>query len=461
VYGATYLHTGRKFALKFFGYTSRKPIDADIQREIDFMVKLTGVKGVVQIEGVFMDDPIQHPSVGDNKEWKIRYPVIVMEVLNGGALYDRVQRHKFMSEQILKQVFRGFVEGLMGIHKLNLLHRDLKLDNIMLQSLDDDNQAVKIIDFGMMVYLPPGEKKYVASKISGTRGYLAPESIEHKEYSVLSDIWQVGVVLYNILSGAAPFHAENLEQTVKGKYYPMVGPEWDKISDNAKDLVKRLLVVKPDWRLSLAQILKHKWMTTKAPNVDLGADYARRIKALALRTKMKNFFQWNPAMMQQSRIKQEHLREMLPFLKNKKKPALQPITEGEDGTRKVEPTSGLSVEGGEFGSPVKIVRRSTISSETIQVATDLSMRTFKLRLHDVRDLSSSSSVPAGDNHAEGGEDGEAGMEIAAVAEADAVEINYERFVDILTRAKLPDLATPNVFNLFDIGNKGIGSIMSF
>lgn len=419
------------------------------------MVKLSGVKGVVQIEGIFMDDPIQHPAVGDVKEWKIRYPVIVMEVMNGGALYDRVQRHKFMSEQILKQVFRGFVEGLMGIHKLNLLHRDLKLDNIMLQSLDDENQAVKIIDFGMMVFLPPGEKKYTALKISGTRGYLAPESIEHKEYSVYSDIWQVGVVLYNMLSGAAPFHAENLEQTVKGKYYPMVGPEWDKISDNAKDLVKRLLVVKPDWRLSLAQVLKHKWMTTKAPNVDLGVDYARRIKALALRTKMKNFFQWNEEMMQQSRIKQEHLREMLPFLKNKT-PVLQSIAEGEN--RIVEPVMGVGVEGGEFGSPVKIVRRSTISNETIQVATDLSMRTFKLRLHNVRDLSNPTPSLTSGSGSEGGTGsvaiGEEGVELSTVAESEAVEINYERFVDILNRARLPVLATPKVFSLFDIGNTG-------
>ena len=182
------------------GYTDRRPREHEIQREIDILVHLSGVEGVVQLMGVFMDRLTGMADIYDTKTWQKRYPVIVMECLEGGMLYDRVQRKQFMSEKILRDIFRGFAKGLLGIHKRGFLHRDLKLENVMLESYGDD-AAVKIIDLGMMVHLPEGAQKYIADKISGTRGYLAPESILHKEYSTASDAWQLGCVLYTMLSG--------------------------------------------------------------------------------------------------------------------------------------------------------------------------------------------------------------------------------------------------------------------
>ena len=118
VYSATQKSDGGKVALKFFGYNETKVIVEDIYREIEILSKVAGIEGIVQLYGVFMD------SSSGYAEYKIdhsSYPVICMELLEGGDMFDRIQERKTVSEKYIANIFRGIVIALNGLHKRRLL----------------------------------------------------------------------------------------------------------------------------------------------------------------------------------------------------------------------------------------------------------------------------------------------------------------------------------------------------
>ena len=125
---------------------------------------------------------------------------------------------------------------------------------------------VKITDFGLSKHFNSVD---VLATFVGTPVYMAPEVIslssskEVHEYTCKSDCWSLGVVLYMLLSGHQPFRDNSnqmlQEKIVAGKYEPMTGPRWHGVSDDAKDLVVKLLVVDPDLRLGAEDVLHHKW----------------------------------------------------------------------------------------------------------------------------------------------------------------------------------------------------------
>ena len=297
VFSAQRISDGKKFAMKFFGYTSNRPNITEIEKEIRLMVSLRGVEGVVQLEGVFSDSAMGYMP-NKNKRFQDRgYPVIVMEMIDGGELLDRIMLAGRISEHYVSGMFRSAVVALRGIHSRRYVHRDLKLDNILLMSKDADS-IVKLIDFGLMVPLPDISDTYIAAREHapcGTAGYFAPESLLRKEYSFKTDIWQLGCILYSTLCGHPPYSMEQRyqRQITEHLFYPMTGPEWENISDSAKDIVTKMLTKDPIARISLDEICSHPWLSGDAPKIDLGHDYTRRVKSLALRGRLKRFFQFN------------------------------------------------------------------------------------------------------------------------------------------------------------------------
>jgi serine/threonine protein kinase len=168
VYAARRKRDGKKFAMKFFGYTDRQPGIAEIANEISLMLSLDGISGVVQLEGVF-HDTATGLMPNKNRRFMQPYPVIVMEMIEGGELYARIANRTSVTERYLARMFRSFIRGLQGIHSRRYVHRDLKLDNILLMSADEDT-LVKIIDFGLMIRLVPGQDVYRLGPLSGTPG---------------------------------------------------------------------------------------------------------------------------------------------------------------------------------------------------------------------------------------------------------------------------------------------------
>lgn len=123
--------------MKFFGYAPKQPRMAEVEKEIGLMQALKGIPNVVQIEGTFMDSEVGYIA---DRESSDPYPVIVMEALQGGDLFDRIHdKAGKVTEKYLSTAFRGVVEALHDTHQRCFVHRDLKLENLMYATKDADS----------------------------------------------------------------------------------------------------------------------------------------------------------------------------------------------------------------------------------------------------------------------------------------------------------------------------------
>lgn len=135
--------------------------------------------------------------------------LIVMEYAGGGDLLRLIRRKGKLDEGDTKYIFKQIVYGIAHIHCRSVIHRDIKLDNILL----DSEKGVKICDFGVSKIIKKGE---VIKEQCGTPAYLAPEIIQDTGYEgFYVDIWSLGVLLYAMLTGTVPFKAVNLEDLHK------------------------------------------------------------------------------------------------------------------------------------------------------------------------------------------------------------------------------------------------------
>ena len=177
---------------------------------------------------------------------------IVMEYVCGDLLGFIRKRGK-LSESVSKLIFKQLIEGLKYIHKKKVVHRDIKLDNILI----DLTNTIKICDFGVSRYFSKDELMY---EHCGTPAYIAPEIFENNGYKGTGcDIWSAGVTLYYMLGGVQPFKANSikeLENTItKGVFKPL-----EDVSSEANDLIKGMLQVNPKKRFGIDDILNHPWL---------------------------------------------------------------------------------------------------------------------------------------------------------------------------------------------------------
>lgn len=179
--------------------------------------------------------------------------MLVMELCAGGDLLNFVRKRKKCEEPLAKVLFKQIIEGIGYIHSKSILHRDIKLDNILL----DGKGEVKIADFGVSKTVKAGEIMY---EQSGTPAYIAPEIIKNEGYKGFkADLWSAGVVLFALLFGTVPFKANNMkdlhQQILHAKYNMK-----EDVSESAKDLIRGLLNTNPKKRLSVRQVLEHPWL---------------------------------------------------------------------------------------------------------------------------------------------------------------------------------------------------------
>jgi len=144
--------------------------------------------------------------------------------------------------------------------KKGIVHRDLKPENLLLSSKQADAH-LKLADFGLSKVM---EAAAVLETQCGTPGYVAPEVLMGEGYDEKVDIWSIGVIMYILLCGFPPFYAPNnqqlFEKIQKGDFQ-FLSPFWDEISQSAKDLIKKMIVVDPNVRLSAEQVLKDPWVS--------------------------------------------------------------------------------------------------------------------------------------------------------------------------------------------------------
>ena len=174
-------------------------------------------------------------------------------------LLSFIRKREKLSEDISKSLFKQIIEGLKYINKKKIVHRDIKLDNILI----DLNNTVKICDFGVSKRISEDE---LMIDHCGTPGYIAPEIYKNKGYEGFQcDIWSAGVTLYYMLSGTLPFRAYSIKdmekKVLKGEF-----DEIKNISKEANDLIKKMLQSDPEKRIKIEDILNHPWL--KYENVD-------------------------------------------------------------------------------------------------------------------------------------------------------------------------------------------------
>mmetsp|Transcript_69267 Transcript_69267/g.129341 ORF Transcript_69267/g.129341 Transcript_69267/m.129341 type:complete len:398 (+) Transcript_69267:61-1254(+) len=220
-----------------------------IQEEIRIMQELGNHSGIVSL--VDVDDTV--PNC-------IR---LVLELCEGGELYDRIQQKQFYPEQEAKVCCRQLLKAVCFIHSKGIMHRDLKPENILLAS-KVSNTDIKISDMGLAKISKDWPRRLPrSSSICGSDFYLAPEVIKQEEYGREIDIWAVGVITYVLLSGSLPFFHNVLHKLYRQIVERDISfPEqaWRHVSKGALDFILRLLQVRPGDRLTSEQAVTHPWL---------------------------------------------------------------------------------------------------------------------------------------------------------------------------------------------------------
>jgi len=203
------------------------------------------------------------------------YLYLVMECLEGGELFDRVQERTTFTERDAADAINQMLLALNYIHSHGIVHRDVKLENFLFDSRTSNH--LKLIDFGFSKMWDPNIKMHVSC---GTLAYVAPEVLQ-KNYTSQCDLWSLGVIAFVLLSGYMPFSGNEEVQTERicaGKYV-MKPDRWSAISLEAKSFTKALLEVDPDKRMSASGALSHAWLQQRHAShteVDVGVVDALR-----------------------------------------------------------------------------------------------------------------------------------------------------------------------------------------
>jgi len=188
---------------------------------------------------------------------------IVMDLMKGGELYEEIVKRKSFSEKDAVRIMEQLFSALAYLHQHGIVHRDLKLENLLLVKEGDPDLTIKLADFGLSK-LYSGKALQTAC---GTPFYVAPDILMGDGYGPGVDMWACGVLLYVLLSGRLPFAADTDADLFK---LIMVGdlvwksPQFDTVSADAKDLISKLINIDSETRYSAKQALEHPWIKTKA-----------------------------------------------------------------------------------------------------------------------------------------------------------------------------------------------------
>ncbi|XP_050244820.1 calcium-dependent protein kinase 32-like [Quercus robur] len=277
-FGITYLCTDREtaetFACKSISKKKlRTSVDIeDVRREVEIMKHLPEHPNIVTLKDTYEDDDAVH---------------IVMELCEGGELFDRIVARGHYTERAAAAVTKTIVEVVQMCHMHGVMHRDLKPENFLFAN-KKETSLLKAIDFGLSIFFKPGE---TFTEIVGSPYYMAPEVLK-RNYGPEIDVWSAGVILYILLCGVPPFWAETeqgVAQAIIRSVVDFKRDPWPRVSDNAKDLVKKMLDPDPKRRLTAQGVLDHPWLQNakRAPNVSLGETVRARLKQFSVMNKLK------------------------------------------------------------------------------------------------------------------------------------------------------------------------------
>mmetsp|Transcript_39304 Transcript_39304/g.60029 ORF Transcript_39304/g.60029 Transcript_39304/m.60029 type:complete len:212 (+) Transcript_39304:705-1340(+) len=162
------------------------------------------------------------------------------------------------------------MHAIKYFHSKDIVHRDLKLDNILIMGYDTGEPSdlrVKLIDFGMSKFTKKGNKKINLNTYCGTIDFIAPEVFEGTSYNLSCDIWSIGVIAYFMLAGKPPFIGKD-EQQIQQKIitcnYNYDDPVWNDISPTAREWIDRMLELEPSDRATPDGAIEHEWLSSSS-----------------------------------------------------------------------------------------------------------------------------------------------------------------------------------------------------
>jgi len=245
VYEAHRKGTQEAFAVKVIA-KNQAPEELNLlQREIDIMRKLKHAH-IISLEEVFDEE--------DNI-------YLVLELVTGGELFDQIVSRGTYTEADAANIIHQILDAVAYMHEHGVAHRDLKPENLLLSSPSSD--LIKITDFGL-------SKDFGAGTLQtscGTPDYVAPEVLKGQPYDHSVDIWSIGVITYILLCGFPPFYgntdAQIFDKILKCQYdFP--SPDWDNVSDEAKQFVSAILNLDPQARPTATDCLEAPWLQANA-----------------------------------------------------------------------------------------------------------------------------------------------------------------------------------------------------
>ena len=244
--------TGELFAAKRVTRKDLHPSDAvALHDEINALQQVCACEHIVKIFDVF-DEP--------------DYTFLVLECMRGGDLIDRIIEKRHYTEFDAKEVSKKLLLAVEYCHEKKIANRNLKPENLLLKAGSDTD--VKISDFGYAktVTFPNSLRTQC-----GTEGYVAPEILEHRPaYDVQCDMWSLGVIIYIVLGGYRPFRGEGEEVMRQIRYgeYKFHKRYWSHVSDDAKNLITRMLTVDPEKRITAKAALSSRWIKADQKDLD-------------------------------------------------------------------------------------------------------------------------------------------------------------------------------------------------
>lgn len=242
--------TGERVAIKVLDKEKiqKQNMGAQIKKEISIM-KMVRHKHVVVLREVLAS------------RTKI---FIVLELITGGELFDKIVSEGRFSEETARFYFRQLVDGVHYCHQNGVCHRDLKPENLLL----DESGDLKISDFGLSaLYDGGGEGENSRASLlhttCGTPNYVAPEVLADKGYDGrAADVWSIGVILYVLLAGFLPFDEPTMSALFrKIQKAEFSYPSW--FTPRVKNLLNKILVADPTQRITLAEIMKEEWFVSE------------------------------------------------------------------------------------------------------------------------------------------------------------------------------------------------------
>lgn len=266
--------TKKEFAVKVIVKTETKSRNR-VLKEIEIFHHCQGHKNILQLVEYFEEEDRFY---------------LVFEKMEGGTLLDCILNRGHLTEQEASRVVRDIASGLNFLHKKGIAHRDLKPENILCVRAGQLT-PVKICDFdlgsGVQIvngHCTPITTPELLSPV-GSADFMAPEVVDVWQYQAWSydkrcDLWSLGIILYILLCGYRPFYAhcgrkcgfddggecedcqELLFKCIQHGVYSFPHPDWEEISDDAKDLIQHLLVKNPYQRYTAEQVLRHPWLTS-------------------------------------------------------------------------------------------------------------------------------------------------------------------------------------------------------